>query len=113
MAVIDWKRYVPHEAVVFVEEYPKKLRFKSIKEGTIIAHKGEPPVEIPMPCLIFDVTHEDGKPVIKKWYCASKKAIMTMKPYILNGTYKTKEFTITKHGKAPLAWYEIEVGSTT
>lgn len=111
MVEIDWKRYVPEEAVVFIEEIPKKLRFSAIKEATIIAHKGEPPVEIPMPTLVFDVTHEDEKPVFKKWYCASKKAIMTMKPYILDRTYTKRLFTITKHGKAPLAWYEIEVGT--
>lgn len=108
---IDWGRYVPQEAVVFELEIPKKLRFKAISEGTIIAHKAGKIEPIPMPCLIFDVTHEDGKPVIKKWYCASKKAIMTMKPYVLNGVYKSREFTITKHGKAPLSYYEIVLGA--
>lgn len=108
---IDFGRYVPKEAVVFEVEIPKKLRFKGISEGTIIAHKEGKIDPIPMPSLIFDVTHEDGSPVIKKWYCASKKAIMTMKPYIENGSYKTREFTVTKHGKAPLAWYEIMIGS--
>ena len=108
---IDWGRYVPKEAVVFEEEIPKKLRFKSISEGTVIAHKEGVIEPIPMPSLIFDVTREDDKPVIKKWYCASKKAIMTMKPYVENGTYKTREFTITKHGKAPLSYYEIVLGA--
>ena len=108
---IDWGRYVPKEAIVFTEEIPKKLRFKSISEGTIIAHKGEPVVEVPMPCLILDVTHEDDKPVIKKWYCASKKAIMTLKPYIEDRSYLKREFTVTKHGIAPMAWYEIEAGA--
>lgn len=108
---IDWTRYVPKEAVVFEEEIPKTLRFKGISEGTILAHKEGKIEPVSMPCLIFDVTHEDGEKVIKKWYMASKKAIMTMKPYVENGTYKTREFTVTKHGKAPLAWYEIVIGS--
>ena len=107
--MVNWERYVPEEAVVFVEEIPKKLRFKGVSEGTIVAHKGALKEEIPMPCLIFDVTSEDGKSVIKKWYCASKKAIMTMKPYVESKEYLKKEFTVTKHGIAPAAWYEIVV----
>lgn len=108
---IDFGRYVPKEAVVFEVEIPKKLRFKSITEGTIKAHKGPLKEVVSMPCLILDVTFEDDKPVIKKWYCASKKAIMTMKPYIEDRSYLNREFTITKHGVAPAAWYEFDIGA--
>lgn len=108
---VDWDRYVPKEAVVFIEETPKKLRFKSFGEGTVVAHKGPMKEEVKMPCLILDVTHEDDKPVIKKWYLASKKAIMTLKPYIEDRSYTRREFTVTKHGKAPAAWYEFKVGA--
>jgi hypothetical protein len=109
---IDFGRYVPKEAVVFEVEIPKTLRFKSITEGSIKAHKGPLKEEVTMPCLILDVTFENGKPVIKKWYCASKKAIMVLKPYIEDRSYTKREFTVIKHGVAPAAWYEITVGAT-
>lgn len=109
---IDWGRYVPKEAVVFEEEIPKTLRFKSISEGTVIAHKEGILEPIEMPCLILDTIEEDGEEVIKKWYMAAKKAIMTVKPYIVDHTYTKRLFTVTKHGKAPAAWYEITVGPT-
>jgi len=107
---IDFSRYVPKEAVVFEVEIPKKLRFKSVGEGTIKAHKGPLRDEVLMPCLILDVTHENDEKVIKKWYLASKKAIMTMQPYILDRSYLRREFTVTKHGVAPAAWYEFDIG---
>lgn len=110
MVIKDWTRYVPQEAVVYEVEIPKKLRFTKVGEGTIKAHKTDPDTTIDMPCLILDVNEEDGQKVYKKWYIASKKAIMTMKPYVEDGTYRKRLFTITKHGVAPRAYYEIEVG---
>jgi len=111
MTEINWSRYIPEEAIVFELEKPKKLRFDGFKEATVAAHKEGVIDPIMMPTLVLTVTHEDEKPVFKKWYCAAKKAIMTLKPYIVDGTYKKRVFTITKHGKAPAAWYEFEVGT--
>jgi len=108
--MVDWSRYVPKEAVVFVDGLPKKLTFTGIDEATIQATKTGQISPISMPTLILDVNMEDDKQVIKKWYIASKKAIMTMKPYVEDATYKKRVFTVTKHGVAPAAYFEIVAG---
>ncbi len=109
--MVDWNRYVPKEAVVFVDGLPKKLHFTGlIDEATIEAKKLGVLSPVSMSTLVLGVDMEDDKPVIKKWYIASKKAIMTMKPYVEDGTYKRRVFSITKHGVAPAAYFEIVAG---
>jgi len=108
--MVDWTRYALKEAVVFIEDVAKKLRFTDLSEATIQAHKEGAVTTIPMATLILGVNSEDDKPVMKKWYIASKKAVMTMKPYIEDGTFRRRVFTITKHGKAPASWFEITAG---
>ena len=71
MTEINWSRYIPEEAIVFELEKPKKLRFGGFKEATVAAHKEGVIDPIMMPTLVLTVTHEDEKPVFKKWYCAA------------------------------------------
>jgi len=55
------------------------------------------------------VTEVNGDKVTKVWNLLSKFAIQTLRPWIEDGSFTRKVFTVTKEGTARQAKYSITV----
>lgn len=110
MAVnIDWSLFTPEECLEFINDVPKVLKFGEVKQEKMKVFIGNPPREKIIDVLRVRVQEEDGRTVIKYWNIAAKKAAVTLKPYILDGSLSKKIFRITKHDDPPKTSYSIEV----
>jgi len=109
MVEIPWEELEPQEALEFIPNQPKLLRFSEIRVEDMEIHIGVPPKPKIIKVLRLRVIEEDRKKVWKWWNVASKKAMMHLRPYIENKQIFVRLFKITKVGKPPKADYIIEV----
>jgi len=89
------------------EEVEKVLRFTGYKmtSETIPDRITKQPKILNM--LILNVSEEDGKPVSKEYRVTSEKHARDLWPHLQDGSFKTRAFGITPHGKGFLREYTI------
>jgi len=90
------------------EEVPKVLRFAAYRIAPeTIPDRITKQAKI-LNVLTLDVVEEDGKPVSKQYRVTSEKHARDLWPFLQDGSFKTRAFRITPHGKGFLREYTLE-----
>ncbi|UTU47202.1 hypothetical protein [Huginn virus] len=88
----------------------KRLKFQSyaLRPMTI----EDPTFKVPKTINVLSLLTSEinGEKKVLTWNIASDRLAANILPYIRDGTYTRRIFTVTKHGSGSLARYEIQVG---